>query len=496
MPAQSEVVSGSANGKNEVPSEAEELPRAPEIKHLKEKFRSKDYAEAAGEARDLLSGLSADSPDLDTILFIEGVSLYYCGRHEEAQLSLDRHRADFPMSSYASRVHYFFGSNLLKRSCWRIAGHALDHFIHNFPKSELMDYALYDRATVHLALEENQECFSLIDRLEKNFFDSDMMDRAVFLKGKALRKAGKMTRSESAFIMAKNIARDKGHTKVAAHAMCKLIEISFRQGRSADSADYYDAFFLTYPMSSRALEAAAAGLPTLSELGRIMPGLNRMEDLITAMARGVSPKRLRVALRLYAKHFNEVHGPEQLLKKYRDLLTSAQGNEALRQALILARLEVMETYFGNRDSEIDVFYDEVRSRINRDTLSSCMILKVARHVARYDRNEALLWLSELLERPAIGCRDEVIVVMADLCAASEDIAQKKLGKEWFEFFLSDYGSPEFMESAVLGLARVSEQLNDRPRALHCWMEYLARSDWESARGEARRALARIRGLSD
>ena len=473
-----------------------EISRPPAIERLEEKFRSQDYTAAVEDARALFPGLPGDSPDLDTLLFIEGVSLYYSGRHEEAQLSLDRHRADFPMSSHAQRIHYYSGSNLLKRSCWRVAGNVLDNFINDFPKSSLMDYALYDRATVHLALEENQACFLLAERLEERFVDSDLIDRAAFLKGEVLRRTGDMARSESAFIIAKNIARRKGHAKVAAHALCRLIEVSFQQGRYVDSADYYDTFFLTYPMSARALEAVAAGLPALSELGRIMSGLNRMEDLIITMTMGMPAKRLHVALKLYAKYFSEGHSPGELLKRYRDLSSAARGNEQLRQALIMARLEVMETYFTDRDAEVEVFYDEVRSRISRDNLSAYMVMKIARHVSRYDRDEAVLWLSELLERPAVQCRDEVIVSMAVLHSASGDTAHKNLARGGFEVFLSDYGSPELMERAVLGLARVSEQLKDWPRARQCWMEYLSRPDWKSAQEEALQGIDRVQALSN
>ena len=496
LPAQGEAISIPEEAKRANSPKIAEISRSPAIKHLEETFRSKDYVAAVEEAQSLLSGLPADSPDLDALLFIEGVSLYYSGQHEEAQLSLDRHRADFPRSSHVQRVHYYSGSNLLKRSCWRGAGNSLDDFMNSFPKSSLMDYALYDRATVHLALEENQACFLMAERLEERFVDSDLIDRAAFLKGEVLRRTGEMARSESAFITAKNIAQRKGHAKVAAHALRRLIEVSFQQGRYTDSADYYDAFFLGFPKSSQALEAVAAALPTLSELGRIMSGLNRMEDLIMTVSKGMPPKRLHTALKLHAKYFSEVHGSGELLKRYRNLSIAARENESLHEALIMARLEILETYFTGRDAEIEVFYDEIRSRINRHNLSAYIILKVARHVARYNKGEAALWLSELLGRPDIQCKDEVIVILAVLRAASGDAAQMSLAKEGFEIFLSDYGSPELMERAVLGLARVSEQLKDWQCAGQCWREYLSHPAWKSARGEARQGIDRVQGRSN
>jgi hypothetical protein len=86
--------------------------------------------------------------------------------------------------------------------------------------------------------------------------------------------------------------------------------------------------------------------------------------------------------------------------------------------------------------------------------------------------------------------------MAVLHSASGDTAHKNLARGGFDIFLSDYGSPELMERAVLGLARVSEQLKDWPRARQCWMEYLSRPDWKSAREEALQGIDRVQGLSN
>ena len=471
------------------------LSRLPATKHLEEIFQSQDYAAAVEEARSLISGVAEGSPELDMAMFIEGVSLYYTGRHAEAQLPLDRHLMDFPLSNHARSAHYYAGSNLLKQSCWRIAGNVLDGFIHAYPDSALMDYALYDRATVHLALNEYQDCFSLAGRIEENFGDSAILDRAAVLKGEVLKRTGEMAQSEGAFIAAKNAAQRAGHAKVAAYALRKLIEVSGEQGRWADSAAYYDTFFLSYPRSSQALAAAVSGLPTLSKLNRTMVGLNRLEDRIIAINKERIPRNLDAALRVYARYFSELHGPEELLKRYRDLSMLTRENERLREALIIARLEVLETYFTGRDAEIDVFYDEIRSRFERKNLSASMVMKVARHVAEYDPGESVLWLSELIERPGVQGKDEAIVALAQVRATSGDPGQMKLARGGFQSFLKQYGSPALEETAVAGLARVSEQLEDWRCARNCWEDYLSHPEWTMARAEALEAMARMPGLS-
>jgi tetratricopeptide (TPR) repeat protein len=468
---------------------------SPAIKHLEETFQSKDYAGAVAEVRSLIAGLAEGSPDLDMAMFIEGVSLYYTGRHEEAQLPLNRHLVDFPLSSHARSAHYFAGSNLLKQSCWRAAGNVLDEFIHTHPESVLMAYALYDRATVHLALNEYQACFSQAERIEANFGDSALVDRAGLLKGEVLKRTGKMAQSEGAFIIAKNAAQRAGHVKVAAYALRKLIEVSGQQGRWTDSAAYYDTFFLNYSTSSQALTAAAAGLPTLSKLNRTMVGLNRLEDMIIAISKETIPRSLDAALRVHGRYFSEMHGPEELLKRYRDLSMLTRENEQLREALIVARLEVLETYFTGRDAEIDVFYDEIRCRFERENLSTFMVMKVARHVAEYDPGEGVLWLSELIERPGVQGKDEAIVALAQIRATSGDPGQMNLAKDGFQSFLREYGSPKLEETVIAELARVSEQLEDWECVRDCWRNYLSRPEWTMARGEALQAMTRIPELS-
>ncbi len=472
-----------------------EVVLSPAIKHLEETFQSQDYAGAVEEVRSLISGLAEGSPDLDTAMFIEGVSLYRTGRHEEAQLPLNRHRVDFPLSRHARSAHYFAGSNLLKQSCWRAAGNVLDDFIYTHPKSVLMDYALYDRATVHLALNEHQACFSQAERIEVNFGNSAIIDRAVLLKGEVLKRTGEMARSEGAFIIAKNAAQRAGHVKVAAYALRKLIEVSGQQERWADSAAYYDTFFLNYPTSSQALAAAAAGLQPLSKLNRTMAGLNRLEDMIIAITTATIPRSLNAAFRVYGRYFSELHGPEELLKRYRDLSILTRGNEQLREALIIARLEVLETYFTGRDAEIDVFYDEIRCRFERGNLSTLMVMKVARHVAEYDPGEGVLWLSELIERPGVEGKDEAIVALAQIRAISGDPGQMNLAKSGFQSFLREYGSPKLEETALLGLARLSGKLEDWECARNSWENYLSHPEWMMAREEALQAMARMPELS-
>ena len=471
-----------------------ETAHLPALGNIESAFQAGNYVQVCEDARELLEAVPGDSPDRGALLFMEGVSLYYCGFYDQAQLSLDSCHLDFPEGAYAENAFYYAGSTLLKRGCWRAASRRLDEFRDKFPQSLLMDKFLFDRATVHLSLHEYEACYRMAQRLIERYPESALIDRAAFLQGEVFRQTGQMVRAEGAFMTAKQLANEKGHVKVAAHSLCRLIEVACEQGRYKDAADYYDSFFLSFPQASRALEAAAAGLPALKELGRIHAALNRMEGMILEMADKVPPQRVHKALGVFGQYFGTTHGYDALLKLFRDLPMRARSKQALQEAIVVARLEVLEKHFPDREAEIEVFYDEIRSRLNRKDFSVHLILKVARHVARYDKKEAVLWLNEVLERSDIESRDEVMVALAIVQASSENEEEMYMAKRGFEGFLNDYATPRLMEQGVLGLARVAIQLREWSCAREYWQIYLSNRDWKGARGEAARSLERIQTM--
>ena len=155
---------------------ARSKPASAELAGLEEKFKAGDYDSALAAARKLATSAETGSEDLDGAVFVEGASLYYLGRHDAAQSPLDRHRTEFPNSRYRESSLYYSGSNLVKQSRWRAGAEALDGFIGRYPESLLMEFALYDRATVHFALGEYDRCLAVADRIDKQFLYSKIRD--------------------------------------------------------------------------------------------------------------------------------------------------------------------------------------------------------------------------------------------------------------------------------------------------------------------------------
>lgn len=455
---------------------------------LEESFQSGDYAASLAQARGLKDSAAPGSADLDAAVFIEGASLYYLGKHSEAQAPLDRHRAEFSESRYKESSMYYVGSNRIKQARWRAGASALDAFMNAYPESQLMEYALYDRAAAHYALGELDECYVLAAKLENDFIYSKIKDRGAILRGEVLKKKGEFADSEAAFLAAKNTADSLGHPRIAARALSNLIAVSASQKRWKDSVDYYETFFAKYPNSSQAPAAALAGLPALKEMNKLDAGLDRMETVLMGMPETTSAKSLKGALATYGKAYREAHGPENLLRRYGNLSSSGRGSKTLREQLIIARLEVLETYFPDRSAEIAVFYDEIRSRFNRSELATPTLLKIAKHIAKTDSAEAILWYREAISRRESQYQDVATLGLAQAQATSSDAGQMAEADAGFRRVLESFGSPDLEEEAVLGVARLATRRGDWKDARDYWMRYENNPNWTLARDEAKREL--------
>ncbi len=461
-------------------------PTSAEVAALEKTFRAGDYAGALAAAKALADGEGDE--ERDAAMFVEGASLYYLGRHDEAQSPLDQHRIQFPNSRYAESAQYYQASNLVKLSRWRAGGEALDAFLNRYPESLLMEFALYDRVAVHYALDERDACVAIAERIDREFVYSKIRDRAGVLKGDVLRKQGELVKAEAAFLSAKNLAESYGHPKVAARALRNLIEVAGSQQRWGDSVEYYQAFFQKYPDSEQAPAAALAGLPALKDVGDIDKGLERLENVLLAMPQGTSARSLNAALRTYARYYREKHGPDQLLRRYANLSASGRGSETLREQLIIARLEVLEAYFPERSAEIKVFYEEIRHRFDRRDLSTPTVYKVALNGSESDPVEAAAWFREILARPGAELKAEATLGLSDLQARGGGTGLESAEKGYRKV-LETYGTPELAEGATAGLARVLAEQGKWAEARDQWAAYLSRGDWNSVRDEAERGLA-------
>ena len=467
---------------------ARSAPDSEQVLELEGKFKSGDYPDTLRSARELAASAEPASEEQDAALFMEGASLYYLGRHEQAQAPLDRHRREFPTSRYAESAQYYSGSNLVKQMRWRAGGQALGEFLNQFPESLLVEFALYDRATAHYALGEYDQCIAIATRIENEFLYSKIRDRAAILRGDVLRKRGELAQSEAAFLSAKNAAESAGHPKVAARALRNLIEVSAGQGRWADSVTYYETFFQKYTTSSQAPAAALAGIEALKEQGKLETGFDRLEEVLVAMPEGTNARSLNKALRTYAIYYRERHGPEELLKRLGNLSSSGRGSSTLREQLIVARLEVLEAYFPERTAEIRVFYDEIRYRFERSQLSTPTVLKIANYMAKTDLQGAAIWYRELLSRPGSQLKDEATLGLAQVLAASSNSQKLAEAASLFRKVLEAYGSPGLEEEAVLGMARVAVKREHWAGAKAFWKRYLSDPNWSLARDEAEQGL--------
>ncbi len=456
---------------------------------LEEFFRKGDYKQALEMAEDLENLSERGSEDSDVAGFISGVSLYHLGFHDRAERVLAAHVESFPESRHGESALFYRGSNLVRLQQWRSAAGVLDRFLARYPESILNEFALIDRAECHLALGEPDRALERCRAIERQFVYSKILDRAMAMEGEILEALGEGAKAEDAYVEAAQIARKLDHPRSLATSLAGLIRVTGMRGDFKASAAYYETFFETFAKSPEAVEAALAGLPAMRERGELKAGLGRLEQALLAMPGDAPALDMRKALRGYADYYRDANDPEKLLRKFDDLSSRTGGAQRLHEQVVVARLEALEANFPERDAEIRVFYEEIRSHFNRDDLSAETLVKLGRHASLTDLEDAESILEAALIRGGSDSRDLATLELAKVRAAMPDSAKQQLSIVGFRDVLDVYGKPGLAEQATLELARLYSRREDWLNARVFWKAYVRNTAWSEARPEAVKQLA-------
>ncbi len=458
--------------------------RSERAQTLEKFFREGNYAEAVEMAEDLRELSEEASEERDVADFIYGVSLYYLGRHDEAQPVLEAHGKTFPQSRHRESSLYYRGSNLVKRQRYREASQVLDAFLAVFRESMLMEYALYDRAVCHYELGEFDKALETVERIEKEFVYSKIRDRALAMKGDVLLEGRNFNRAEVAYVEAAESAKNFNHPKTMARSVAGLIAVASERKDWKSSAEYYDTFFTHFSKSPEAVSAARAGLPAMNATGRLAEGLMNLENSLLLLPPSAKASTMNAALKEYAKYYRDEHGPEKLLRNFDNMSGRTKGSKRLREQIVIARLEVLEDNFPERTAEIGVFYEEIRKHFDRNDLSPETMVKLGRHVAKSNSEEGIEILENVLMRPGSQFKDVATLELAKIFAQSPETDVQHLAIVNFKKVLDSYGRPELAEEATLGLARLYTRQQDWANAFYYWKAYDANPEWTLAKAEA------------
>lgn len=460
------------------------------VEGVEEAFKNGDYRKALAEARSLRAKSSAGSTDRDVADFVAAACKYYLGEFHEAQPILDAHVKSFPNSRHRESALYYQASNHVRLRQWKIGADLLDNYIASYPESLLLEFAMFDRATCHSELGEGSEAVKLIEKLERDFIYSKVRDRALVLKGDVLQESGDLAGAQAAYLRARTAAKELKHSELDARCLANLVAVTAARGQNETAVNYYESFFESYRSSPYATKAARGGLVAMKARGGLDSGLENMERVLQGMPQNIDASIMNETLVEYAKFYREKHGPEKLLRQLGNLSSSTQGSARLKEQLVIARLEALETYFPQNVAEIRVFYKEMRAKFKPRDLSATNVLKIADYIAEQNPEESIEWYDNALSRGGSLHRARATLGLAK--------AQARSGKEreaegGFRKVLETFGSPELAEEATLGIARIARKQKDWNASAHYWTSYLDHQEWDIAREEARGGLEEAKG---
>ena len=151
-------------------------------------FKGGDYAGCIETLAPVI-GQQQDAEDREVYSHILGASYYYEGKYELAAPLLDEHVETFPQSRYSLSSRYFQAANAAGLGQWKKAGGLLDSFVSSYPDfsaNPLLPFALYERAVVHHAEQEDEQALSMLARIGADFPESAVAAVATDLQGEIL----------------------------------------------------------------------------------------------------------------------------------------------------------------------------------------------------------------------------------------------------------------------------------------------------------------------
>ncbi|WP_341407089.1 tetratricopeptide repeat protein [Luteolibacter soli] len=357
-------------------------------------FQAGDYENSVRVAGELLPKLTEGSPEHDQALFVLAASHYHLGHHDQARPLLDKHVEKYPKSAQHQAACYFQASARARLRQWPEAAEALDKFLADDP-GPYLPFALYDRASCHLAQDQQVEAFEKLSRLEKEFPETEALDAALVLKGRILERDGKTDDAVAAYKKALDASEHREHAEVATEALCQLVTLI---GAKPEAATYADRFWKAYATSPLRLRMAVAQIDALTAAGRDEEALARLRECITP----TEVPGLQEAIDHYAAAYAAKHGLEELQQHFSTFPGFDPANKAASARLRIALIGEAEKQTGEpAAARVKALYQELKSGFAPADLSAATLVRLGDHLRLKTSapRQALPYYEEALARP-------------------------------------------------------------------------------------------------
>jgi len=451
-------------------------------------------------ASDLIENkkVTEGSPEHDLALFVLGGSYFYTGQYEKATAYLDEHVEKFPESNFAMPAEYFQASNAYRLQYWSKAARLLDAFLGKYNDAKDQSYiplALYDRATTHFTDEEAEAALVKLDRVIKEFPDSPVVDQSYNLKGNVLQGEGDMEAAEEAYLEAMNIAETRKNDGVAGEALYYLVNLLGEQKpgdepgpRLKDAVPYADKYWAEYSDGSPYnAQVAVSQVRAMSAVGRGDEALERLQKVISAMAKLPQAVGLEEAINSYTEVYLEKYSPEELKEHYYNFPDISTQDKAARALLRIAVIGVFEGVFQKSDDEdikrsanamIQVLFQNLKSDFDLKDLSNYILVKLGDYLRNNTSapREALPYYDEALSRQDQSYRFAALMGRADVYGNSTQEADLTKAIEDFERILADSDEKSQRDFALYRIVQILMNKGQHEESAKRANQYLNRDE--------------------
>ena len=413
-------------------------------------FYRGQYAATIEQAEKFKIGMKKPSDEHDVCLFVLGGSHFFLGNAAEADRYISQHAKEYPKSKLGQQSKYYQASNLTRLRKWGEAQKLLTEFLDANPNvgdNPFMANALYDLANCNYNLKNNDDALISLDRLEKDFKSSSVIDLAYSLKGNIYEAKAEFKQAENYYNLAVKTAKSLGHKRVVAQALFNLVgflgskELDGKPNpRLKDAVPYYDQFIKEYSDTPYLPQVAVYGLLPMNSVNRADEGLANLQKVIEDLAVKEKPFFLEESIAAFSKSFLSMKGnsADKLKKRFEGFKVGLKE----KRALALIRIEVIQAYEGalkvarqKNDEKLTVKYEasikaafrDLKQTFKPTDLSKTILVKIGDYlrVKTSAPNQALPYYEELKKRNDKKFTNTALMGIASVKGLSPKEADKK-----------------------------------------------------------------------
>jgi len=460
-------------------------------------FFSGDYAQSIEIASTMLPTLEEGTEVHDLALFVLAGSYFYTGEYDNAKPMLDKHVELYPESQFVIPARYFQASNESRLQYWQRAARLLDDFLNDLPSGSENPYypsALFDRLLVHVAEEQDELALRLIDRIVNEFAESPVHEQSLIVKGNILEAEGELEKATESYLRALEISEARNNSDIAGDAVFFLANIYAQQiagekndpfaVKSVEFAErYWREFAQNSPLKS---QVAVMQMKPLGNLGRFREGLERLQQVISEIARTPEAAGLEEAINSYTEAYLQEYSLEQLREHYYNFPDIRLTDRAARALLRIAVIGAYERHAASTEDaqeriaaegRVRALFQELKNDFNPAELTNFILVKLGDYLRNLAApRESLVYYDEVLTRSDQSYRFDALMGRADVLGSSDNRDDMARAIEDFERIYRDSQNRSQREFSLMRIVQIQLAMGDYAKAGETARRYLSRDE--------------------